>query len=105
MTIIHVNINGLTSKLSKLISYLKKAAEKKPGIICVSEANIDFKSRDDNANLGGYKSFFRYNLNESGRSCGGVAMYVRDGLQPKPINTLRFKNLDLDFTEALAETI
>ena len=105
MTIIHVNINGLTTKLSTLFSYIKQAAEKKPGIICVSEANIDFETRDADVQLEGYKSFLRYNLNESGRSCGGVAMYVRDGLRTKQINTLRFKNLDFDFKKALAETM
>ena len=105
MTIIHININGLTTKLSTLISYVKKAAEKKPDIICVSEANIDFESKDADVKFEGYKSFLRYNLNESGRSCGGVAMYVRDGLRTKQINALRFKYLDLDFKEASAETM
>ena len=75
LLIVHLNINGLKKKLT----WLKELAqEMKPGIICVSETN---NPDINNVEIQGYKMCLKPNLDESIlRSCGGVAIYVRNDL-------------------------
>ena len=75
LLIVHLNINGLKKKLN----WLKELAqEMKPGIICVSETN---NPDINDVEIQGYKMCLKPNLDESIlRSCGGVAIYVRNDL-------------------------
>ena len=99
LKIIHVNINGLRTKLEKIKDIVQKF--EKPGLICVTETNNPKKA---DVKIDGYKTLFlKNNLNEQGRSHGGVAMYVKNGLEATSMEVS--KETAEKFKKACSETI
>ena len=75
LLIVHLNINGLKTKINCLKKFTQ---EMKPDIICVSETN---NPDINDVKIQGYEMCLKYNPDESIlRFCGGVAIYVKNDL-------------------------
>jgi len=79
LQVIYTNVDGLVSKLVEVKDTIQ---EKKPGIMCLTEKELDGKIKSEVINVGGYDIWRK---DWKGRRGGEVIILTKIGLQVKEI--------------------